>query len=96
MEIANNEAERRWEVTIDGKVVAFADYRTRPGRVIFTHTEVNPDFEGRGIGSRLARAALDDAVARELRITLYCPFIRTYVDRHPEYEPSIDAPRQRS
>ena len=96
MDIANNEAEQRYEVKIDGEVVAFADYRTKPGRVIFTHTEVDPDFEGQGIGSRLARTVLDDSIAHGLRITLYCPFIRAYVDRHPEYEASIDPPHVKS
>ena len=92
LDITNNASRRRWEVTLDGRVVAFADYRDKPGRVIFTHTEVDPEHEGKGIASRLAKAALDDAVERDLRITLYCPFIRSYVDRHPEYEPSIDPP----
>ncbi len=93
--IANNPGERRWEATIDGDVVAFAEYRTGPGRVIFTHTVVGPEYEGRGIGSRLAKTALDDAVARDLRITIYCPFIRSYVERHTEYAPSIDVHERR-
>lgn len=96
MEIENNASARRWEATIDGQVVGFVDYRTKPGRVIFTHTQVDPDFEGRGIASRLARAVLDDALARDLRITLYCPFIRSYVERHPEYATSIDEPQHKS
>lgn len=94
-EIANNSQRRRWEARLDGEPVAYAEYRTRPGRVIFTHTVVEPEYEGRGIGSRLAKTALDDAIARGLRITVYCPFIRAYVERHPEYEPSIDAPDRR-
>jgi len=96
VEIENNEAESRWEVKLDDRVVGFAEYKSRPDRVTFIHTEVDQDFEGQGIGSRLARTVLDDAVARGLRITLYCPFIRSYVDRHPEYEQYIDPPKSHS
>jgi predicted GNAT family acetyltransferase len=96
VEIENNEADSRWEVKLDARVIAFVEYKSRPDRVTLIHTEVDPDFEGQGIGSRLARTVLDDAVARGLRVTLYCPFIRSYVDRHPEYEQYIDAPKSRS
>jgi hypothetical protein len=93
VEIENNEADNRWEVKQEGRVIAFAEYKIRPDRVTFIHTEVDPDFEGQGIGSRLARTVLDDAVSRDLRIRLYCPFIRSYVDRHPDYEQYIDPPK---
>jgi predicted GNAT family acetyltransferase len=96
VEIENNEADSRWEVKLDARVIAFVEYKSRPDRVTLIHTEVDPDFEGQGIGSRLARTVLDDAVARGLRVTLYCPFIRSYVGRHPEYEQYIDAPKSRS
>jgi predicted GNAT family acetyltransferase len=90
VDIENNPKSGRWEVTDDGRVIAFAEYKTRPDKITFTHTEVDPDYEGQGIASRLARAALDDAVARGLRIGIYCPFIRSYVDRHPQYEQYVD------
>lgn len=96
MDIENNEENNRYEVTLDGKVVAFAEYKSRPDKITFTHTQVDPDYEGKGIGSRLAKTALDDAVSRGLRITLYCPFITAYVDRHREYAKHIDPPRSNS
>jgi uncharacterized protein len=96
VEITNNEALSRWEVKLDGRVVGFAEYKSRPDRVTFTHTEVDPDYEGQGIGTRLARAALDGAIATGARITLYCPFIRAWVDRHPEYEQYIDPPKHQA
>ena len=49
--------------------------------MIFTHTEVDEAFEGQGIASKLSRAALDDAVDRNLRITIYCPFFSAYVKK---------------
>jgi predicted GNAT family acetyltransferase len=96
VDIENNEARSRWEVTDGGLVIAFAAYKSRPDKITFTHTEVDPDYEGKGIGSRLARTALDDAVARGLRIGVYCPFIRSYVERHPEYAQHVDPPQPSS
>jgi uncharacterized protein len=92
LEIVDNPDARRWEVRDDGRMIAFAEYRNSPGRVTFTHTVVEPAYEGQGIGSRLARAVLDDAVAREVRITPVCPFVRSYIERHPVYAPSVDMP----
>lgn len=92
----DNVAAGRWEVTHGDAVVAFAEYRLSDHRIILTHTVVDPQLEGRGIGSRLARTVLDDAVARGLRIVPLCPFIRAYLDRHAEYEPHVDRPAPRS
>jgi predicted GNAT family acetyltransferase len=68
------------------KVAGFSEYRRVRGRLIFFHTEVDPAFEGRGIGGRLAAGALDDVRARGLTFTVKCPFIAAYLKRHPEYE----------
>ncbi len=95
MHITDNPDRRRWEVTEDEAVVAYAEYRMEPGRVTFTHTVVQPDHEGRGIATLLARFVLDDAIARGLRITPRCPFIRAFIQRHPEYAPYADMPEPR-
>jgi len=95
LETVDNPDRHRWEVRSGGAVIAFAEYRLHPGRVTFTHTVVEPEQEGRGVGSRLARTVLDDAVARGLRISPRCPFIRAYIQRHPEYLPSVDMPDPR-
>jgi predicted GNAT family acetyltransferase len=83
---------RRWEVKRGDEVIAFADYRTDAETITFTHTVVDPEYEGRGIGSRLAARILDDAVERGLRIVPRCPFIRTYIERHDKYADSVDMP----
>ena len=71
---------------LDGKVVGFVRYRTRPGQVVLIHTETDPEFEGRGVGSALARGALDDIRARGEKAVVLCPFITSYVEKHPEYQ----------
>jgi hypothetical protein len=82
-EVSNNEAERRYELEVEGQL-AIAEYRLRPGRITFTHTEVPDALEGRGIGSRLIKAALDDARAQGLKVVPTCAFVKHYMDRHPE------------
>jgi predicted GNAT family acetyltransferase len=85
LRVADNPEARQYQAHLGDRLVGFAEYRLAPGRVIFTHTVVDPDVEGQGIGSRLARGALDDVRVRGLQVTPFCPFIRAYIQRHPEY-----------
>ena len=75
----------RYELRLDERVIGLAAYRRRDGRIAFTHTEVHESWEGRGFGSRLAAAALDDAGRQGLDVVPLCPFIARYIERHPEY-----------
>ena len=84
--IEDEPAEQRYEARLGDRVVGFMDYRRIGGRVVFFHTEVDPAFEGRGIGGRLAAGTLDDIRARALRITVKCPFLAAYLERHPGYD----------
>ena len=54
--------------------------------VVFTHTEVDEAFEGRGLAGQLARAALDDVRARGGHVIARCPYIKGWIDKHPEYQ----------
>jgi predicted GNAT family acetyltransferase len=74
----------RYEARIDERVVGFTRYHRAGTRIVFYHTEVDPAFEGRGIGGRLAAGALNDALALGSRIIVDCPFIGAYLKRHPE------------
>jgi predicted GNAT family acetyltransferase len=53
--------------------------------LVFTHTEVDPDHEGEGVGSTLVRGALDDARRRGMPVVPRCPFVRAWIERHPDY-----------
>ena len=83
--VHRNDDNHRYEATLDGKVAGFVQFRERAGRVILIHTETETADEGRGVGSALARSALDDVRDRGLKAVVECPFIRSYIERHPEY-----------
>lgn len=83
-EVTHNEAASRYELpTPHG--LAIAAYRTQGDSRVFTHTEVPPADEGRGIGARIVRAALEDTRRRGLRIVPACSFVVAFVRRHPEF-----------
>jgi predicted GNAT family acetyltransferase len=84
--VANNPELNRYELRVDGEVLGFAAYRlrARDGAVVFTHTEIDEAYEGHGLGGRLARAALEDVRAAGGSVVPLCPFIKGYIERHPE------------
>ena len=83
--VVDNPAEHRFEARLDGRVVAFSEYRLVADRIIFLHTETDAAVEGRGIGSTLVKGALDEVRGRGLRVTSKCPFVSAWLERHPEY-----------
>lgn len=84
-EVIDNSARSRFELVIDGHT-ALAAYRLAPGVITFTHTEVPEALGGRGIGSLLAKGALDQVRARGLKVVPRCPFIKSYIGKHLEYQ----------
>jgi predicted GNAT family acetyltransferase len=82
--VVNNPAAGRYELRSE-EWVAFAEYQIDSKRIFFTHTEVPAAYQGRGIGSALARGALEDARVRELEVVPFCPFIANFIRAHPEY-----------
>jgi predicted GNAT family acetyltransferase len=83
-EIRNNTALHRFELDADGHT-AVSYYRLSPGVITFTHTEVPNELSGRGIGSRLARGALEAARAQGLKVVATCPFVSAYIAKHSEF-----------
>jgi predicted GNAT family acetyltransferase len=91
VDVRHDESESRYTALVDGEVAGFAAYRLSDGLVVFTHTEVDPAYEGHGVGSVLAREALDD-VRRDgsRKVVPLCPFIKEWISRHPDYQDLVD------
>ncbi len=86
LEVTNNIIQNRFEVSLEGRT-AIMEYMIAGTNMIFTHTEVPPEFEGKGIASRMAQFALDYARDHSYKIQALCPFVALYIRRHPEYQP---------
>jgi predicted GNAT family acetyltransferase len=77
--------QRRYEISVDGEPAGFTAWEQRDGAIAFTHTEVNPAFKGRGVGSQLVGEALDDVRGRGLAVLPFCPFVRSFIASHVDY-----------
>ena len=88
--VRDNPALSRYELIVDGHT-AFAEYRLGPGTITFAHTSVPQELSGRGIGSALARGALEAVQQRGLRVVAQCPFIAGYIQKHPDFQALLAA-----
>jgi hypothetical protein len=88
--VTNNEAASQYEIHINGELAGLTTYRRDDDRVVFRHAEVYPKWEGRGVGSELARGALDDVVSEGRTIVPQCPFIADYIARNPSYLSQVE------
>jgi len=91
MRVADAPEHERYELVDGDGVLGIAQYRLRPGLIAFVHTEVDERAGGRGLGSRLVRAALDDARARGLAVLPFCPFVNGWLQRHRDYADLVPA-----
>ena len=77
---------KRYEARVGEKTAGFVEYILAGSTIVLAHTEVDPAFEGQGIGGRLARAVLDDIRERgDLEVVPTCPFINGWIAKHPDY-----------
>ncbi|XRQ03899.1 GNAT family N-acetyltransferase [Actinomadura welshii] len=85
-EITDNAERKRYEIRVDGELAGFAAYEPAEGdTVALTHTEIDPAFEGKGLGGKLARGALDDLRGTGRTVIPVCPFIKSWIQKHPDY-----------
>ena len=83
--VVDNPEASRYELWLGERRAGVIEYRSKPGTVLLVHTEVEPDFEGQGLGARLVAGALDDIRARGLKLVPLCPFVRSYLRHHPDH-----------
>lgn len=87
VQVRDSPEEHRFEaVSPEGVVVGFSMYDTIGRTVVFTHTEVDPRFEGHGVASTLVRAALDAVRESGRDVVAYCPYVKAWLARHPDYQ----------
>jgi predicted GNAT family acetyltransferase len=89
-EVVDNAEKHRYEITFDGRT-AFTTYRLADGMITFVHTEVPPEFRGKGIGSKLVRGELEAVRARGLKVIPRCEFVANYIQSHPEFQDLLAA-----
>ncbi|RJF71790.1 N-acetyltransferase [Deinococcus cavernae] len=93
-ELRKNDEKSRYEILQGGQVVGFAEFRPVGDAVMLPHTEIEQGHEGEGLGSQLAKFALDNVKTESKRVIPMCPFIAGYIRRHPEYTELVH-PQQR-
>jgi predicted GNAT family acetyltransferase len=92
--VADNADRERYEIRADGKLAGFVKYSLRPELIELVHTEINDEFEGRGLGSRLISFALEDARERGLAVLPFCPFVNDYIQRHRQHADLVPEDRR--
>jgi predicted GNAT family acetyltransferase len=90
LQVINNSADGQFQIH-DGDQVATLAYSEREGKIYLIHTEVPKSLEGRGYASALAKTAMDYAREHGLTVVPFCPFVRAYLKRHPEYSSLVKA-----
>jgi uncharacterized protein len=86
LKVTDNKEKNRFEIALEGGANGFIDYSEQNNVMAMTHTEIPPEFEGEGIGSRLVKGALEIVKNENKRVRPLCPFVAVYIERHPEYK----------
>jgi predicted GNAT family acetyltransferase len=85
-QVRDDQDASRYVIEMGGQMVGAAYYKRFDDHIVFTHTEVDEGHQGEGLASELVQAALDDARASGLRVVALCPYVRSWIQRHPEYQ----------
>ena len=85
-EVVRNDGASRFELVHDGQLAGVLKFKLDGDQLALTHTEVSPDFGGRGFGAQLVSSALADAQARGESVLPVCPYVRAYLGKHPQWQ----------
>ena len=85
LQLKDNAQNQRFELPV-GEGLAFLSYRWQNGRLALMHTEVPESAEGKGIAKELVKFAFETAKQQQRQVLVYCPYVSTFLKRHPEYE----------
>jgi uncharacterized protein len=85
-DVADNASALQYEITVDGEPAGVIRYTREGDTITMVHTEIEPKFEGHGVGAELVQRALDDVRAKGEHVRPLCPFVAAYIRRHPDYD----------
>ena len=89
-ELTDNKSQEQFEMVTDG-ILSRIEYKIMGNKIFLTHTEVPHELEGKGVGSKIVKAALEEVESRGLKLIPLCPFVASYIKRHPEWESLLAA-----
>ena len=84
-ELIDNESAKQYEFEFEGEIPKIEYIKTK-NKIFLTHTEVPTSLEGKGLGSALVKAVLEDIEQKDLTLVPLCPFVAAYIKRHPEWK----------
>jgi len=89
--VSHHSEDSRYEIAVDGERAGFAQYVDHDGRRVFFHTVIDDAHSGQGLAGVLVRQALDATREEGLRIVPVCPYVAKYVERHHDWDDSLEA-----
>lgn len=94
--VTDNPAASRYELHVGSELAGIVTYQLRQHDTVISllHTEVEPAFQGAHLATRLARYSLDDARGRGLAVLPFCPYITSWIKKHPDYADLVPAGRR--
>ncbi|MGB5952190.1 MAG: GNAT family N-acetyltransferase [Ornithinimicrobium sp.] len=88
--VDNNAAASRFEISSDGEVVGYLDYRTHGNTIDLTHAHTEPAMRGQGLAGQLVQGALDVIKVEKMHVIATCPYVASWIEDHPEYQDLLD------
>ena len=82
--IVKKEELNRFEIYSDGELAGFVEFKIANQKISYTHTEIDPKFGGKGLGSQLIKEAIDEALEQNLEVAPYCSFVSAYIKKSGE------------
>lgn len=94
--VTDNPSASRYELRVGTELAGFVEYELRQHDTVISlvHTEIEPAFEGKGLAARLARFSLDDARERGLAVLPFCPYLNSWIKKHPDYTDLVPPDRR--
>ena len=92
--VTDNPAASRYELHVGGELAGVITYRLQDATISLLHTEIEPAFQGAHLAGHLARHALDDARGRGLAVLPFCPYVGSWIKKHPEYSALVPQDRR--